>query len=249
MDKRHVDNLGIIILAAGKGTRMRSDNAKVLHKVAGKSMIERVLENVYKLNNEYIYVVIGYQADKVKDEVSRLCKANFVYQKQQLGTGDAVKSAIPMLDANIRDVLVLCGDVPLIKSQTLQTLVEFHMNSKSAITILAADMENPGGYGRIICDEAGNLLCIREESDATIEEKKIQLVNAGIYCFNKTLLGYALEKISPRNYQKEYYLTDVIEIARNHNEKISVVITRDAAQVIGINTIEDLQKVESFYLN
>jgi UDP-N-acetylglucosamine pyrophosphorylase len=244
MDSRHWDNLGIIILAAGKGTRMKSDTAKVLHTIAEKTMITHVLEKALKINNEHIYIVVGHQADKVKDEISRFCRARFAYQKQLLGTGDAVKAAIPMLDPGIREVLVLCGDVPLIKEQSLQTLVNTHINSSSEITILAAYMEEPKGYGRIICDETGKLLCIREEADATNEEKKIQTVNTGIYCFDKTFLSYALNKISPENSQGEYYLTDIVEIALKQNKKVSVISTGDSIQFTGVNTIEDLQRLE-----
>jgi UDP-N-acetylglucosamine pyrophosphorylase len=249
MNNPNWDNLGIIILAAGKGTRMKSDTAKVLHKLARKSMITHVLEKSLKITDKHIYVVVGHQADQVKEEVNKFYKVNFAYQKQLLGTGDAVKAAIPMLDPAIRNVLVLCGDVPLIKEQTLQTLVDTHINGLSDITILATTMENPKGYGRIICDKSRKLLCIREEADATIEEKKIQTINTGIYCFDKTLLTYALNELSPENTQGEYYLTDVIEIAGKQNKTISVVTTKDSEQLIGVNTIEDLHKVEHLYLN
>lgn len=241
--------LGIIILAAGKGTRMKSDTAKVLHKIAGKSMIAHVLEKALKITNEHIYIVVGHQAEQVKNEIGSVCKVHFAYQKQLLGTGDAVKAAIPMLDPQIRDVLVLCGDVPLIKERTLRTLVNTHINGLSEITILATIMEEPKGYGRIICDEAGKLLCIREEADATSEEKNIRTVNTGIYCFNKALLGHALNEISPENSQGEYYLTDIVEISLKQNKKVSVITTRDSAQFIGVNTLEDLQKAENLYRN
>jgi len=238
------DDVGVIILAAGKGTRMKSDTAKVLHRVARKTMIVHVVDRALEIAPDHVHIVVGHQAESVKDEVNRFHRVRYVYQKQLLGTGDAVKTAIPDLDPGIRDVLVLCGDVPLIKGKTLQELVRTHKKSESGITVLATEVDDPKGYGRIVLDRHNRLLCIREEVDAGPDEKQIKTINTGIYCFNKDLLCDALNAISPENSQGEYYLTDVIEIAQKKNQKISVVTTEDSNQVIGVNTLEELDRAE-----
>jgi bifunctional UDP-N-acetylglucosamine pyrophosphorylase/glucosamine-1-phosphate N-acetyltransferase/UDP-N-acetylglucosamine pyrophosphorylase len=238
------DDVGVIILAAGKGTRMKSDTAKVLHRVARKTMIVHVVERALEIAPDHVHIVVGHQAESVKDEVNRFHRVRYVYQKQLLGTGDAVKTAIPDLDPGIRDVLVLCGDVPLIKEKTLQELVCTHKKSKSGITVLATEVDDPKGYGRIVLDHHNRLLCIREEVDARTDEKQIKTINTGIYCFNKELLCDALNEISPENSQGEYYLTDVVEIAQKKGQKITVVTTQDSNQVMGVNTLEELDRAE-----
>lgn len=237
-------DVGIVILAAGKGTRMNSNIAKVLHTVAAKSMIVHVIECAKKIAADNIYVVVGHQAQLVKDEVNRYFKVNFAFQEQLLGTGDAVKAVIPGLKSGIKDVLVLCGDVPLIQENTLRNLVDEHKRKQAKITVLATDIEEPGSYGRIVLDEYNQLLCIKEEVDATEIEKKIKKVNTGIYCFDKELLISAIDKIKPDNTQAEYYLTDVIGIAKNQNEFIQVLTMDDPREVMGVNTLEDLGKAE-----
>jgi bifunctional UDP-N-acetylglucosamine pyrophosphorylase/glucosamine-1-phosphate N-acetyltransferase/UDP-N-acetylglucosamine pyrophosphorylase len=243
------EDVGVIILAAGKGTRMKSDTAKVLHRVARKPMIVHVVERALEIAPDHVHIVVGHQAEKVKDEVNRFHGVYFAYQKQLLGTGDAVKTAIPDLDPGIRNVLVLCGDVPLIKAKTLQELVRTHQQSESGITVLATEVDDPKGYGRIVLDHRRRLLCIREEGDAGPDEKQIKTINTGIYCFSKDLLCDALNEISPENSQGEYYLTDVIEIAQKKGQKITVVTTRDSNQVMGVNTPEELDRAEHLMEN
>jgi UDP-N-acetylglucosamine diphosphorylase/glucosamine-1-phosphate N-acetyltransferase len=238
------NDVAVIILAAGKGTRMKTNMAKVLHKVAGKSMVVHVVECALKIARDNVHVVVGHQAEKVKDEVARYFKIDFAVQKQLRGTGDAVKAALPRLNSGIKNVLVLCGDVPLIQEDTLRNLVEGHNENKSKVTVLATDIEDPKGYGRIILDKDNNLICIREEADANENEKKIKKINAGIYCFDKQLLTWAINEIKPDNNQSEYYLTDVVEIAKRKNQKIVAVTMNDPGQVIGVNTLEDLDKAE-----
>lgn len=238
------DDVGVIILAAGKGTRMKSETAKVLHRVARKTMIVHVVERALEIAPDHVHIVVGHQAESVKDEVNRFYRVRYVCQKQLLGTGDAVKTAIPDLDPGIRDVLVLCGDVPLIKGKTLQELVRTHKKSKSGITVLATKVDDPTGYGRIVLDHHNRLLCIREEGDAGPDEKQIRTINTGIYCFNKDLLCDAISAISPENSQGEYYLTDVVEIAQKKGQKITVVTTLDSNQVMGVNTLEELDRAE-----
>lgn len=243
------DDVGVIILAAGKGTRMKSDTAKVLHRVARKTMIVHVVERALEIAPDHVHIVVGHQAEGVKHEVSRSHRVRFAYQKQLLGTGDAVKTAIPDLDPGIKDVLVLCGDVPLIKGKTLQELVSTHKKSKSGITVLATEVDDPTGYGRIVLDHHNRLLYIREEVDAAPHEKQIKTINTGIYCFNKALLFEALNEISPENSQGEYYLTDVVEIAQKKGQKIMVVTTQDSNQVMGVNTLEELGRAEHLMQN
>lgn len=248
MDTRldtRINDLAIVILAAGKGSRMKSDKPKVLHRVAQKSMVAHVLDSAVGLTRGNIYVVVGHQAQRVKDEVSQFYPVNFVFQKNLLGTGDAVKQALPHLDPKVKDVLVLCGDVPLIKESTLVNLLENHRKTKAKISVLAVTVKNPFGYGRIVLNEKGDMTCIREEADATKAEKQIKTINAGIYCFEKIFIDKAIESIHPDNNQAEYYVTDLVEIARSRKEKISVVIMDDPKQVMGVNTLDELEKAES----
>lgn len=239
------NDVGVIILAAGKGTRMKSDMPKVLHKVARKSMIMHVIETAKKITSDNIHVVVGHKSDDVKEEISKYCKVNFAEQKQLIGTGDAVKSATPGMSNPIKNILVLCGDVPLIQGKTIKNLIDKHKQNCAKVSVLAVNLDDPTGYGRIILDDQNSMLCIREEADANADEKKIKTINTGIYCFEKEFLVSALEEIKPDNNQAEYYLTDIVEIAQKKHEKIMVVTMTDYRQVIGVNTIEDLNRVEN----
>ncbi|WP_299979595.1 sugar phosphate nucleotidyltransferase [Desulfobacula sp.] len=238
------NDVGVVILAAGKGTRMNSDIAKVLHRVASKSMVVHVVECAIKIARDNVVVVVGYQAQKVKDEVGKFFKVDYAVQEELLGTGDAVKVAIPGLKPGIKDVLVLCGDVPLIQESTLRNLMDGHKQNQAKVSVLATDVDDPTGYGRIVLDQQNNMLCIKEEADASENEKKIKKVNAGIYCFDKELLISVIDEIKPDNNQKEYYLTDVVEIAQKRHEKMAVITMDDPKQVIGVNTLEELGKAE-----
>ena len=243
------DDLAVIILAAGKGTRMKSDLAKVLHQVCGKSMVVHVIESAREVAGDNIRVVIGHQAEQVKKEVSQYADVSFAVQKELLGTGDAVKAALPGLGENITHVLVLCGDVPLIRAETLNSLVKGHIESQASVTVLAVDLDSPTGYGRIIKSDDGRLTGIREEADASDEEKEIQKVNTGIYCFNRQLLESAISEIEPDNNQQEYYLTDVIAIAHSNGDEIAEITMDDPNQVIGVNTLQELEKVNRMCLD
>lgn len=234
-------DLAVVILAAGKGTRMKSDLAKVLHKVAGKSMVLHVIECALRVVPEHVHVVVGHQADMVKSEISTFHNVCFSIQKQLLGTGDAVKSALPDLDASIKDVLVLCGDVPLIRAETLKNLIEGHRAAEAKVTVLATDVNDPTGYGRIVLDQDNKLSFIVEEADATELQKQINKVNTGIYCFDRETLTRAIELLKPDNKQSEYYLTDVIRIAKEKHQKVHVISMDDPRQVIGVNTLEELE--------
>jgi UDP-N-acetylglucosamine diphosphorylase/glucosamine-1-phosphate N-acetyltransferase len=239
-----LDDLAIVILAAGKGSRMKSDIPKVLHRVAGKSMVVRVLECAGKLTRNNLYVVIGHKAELVKDEINSHFPANFVIQKSLLGTGDAVKQALPSLEPGMKNVLVLCGDVPLIREDTLRDLLMTHADTRAKLTVLAVNLENPTGYGRVVLGPKGDMVAIREESDATSEEKQIKTINTGIYCFDKKFLEETIELIHPDNNQAEFYLTDMVGIAKSKGEKISVRLMADPRQVIGVNSLNELGKAE-----
>lgn len=242
-----MEDVAVIILAAGKGTRMKSDLAKVLHRVAGKSMVVHVTNCARSLTKDHIHVVVGHQAEQVKNEVLTYYPVQFALQKELLGTGDAVKSALPGISSGVRHVLVLCGDVPLIREKTLRDLLETHKKNGAKLSLLAVTRENPQGYGRIISDAKGALAAIREESDATESEKKINLVNAGIYCFDRQFLDQGIRLIKNKNEQGEYYLTDLVEIAVSHHEKTHVLAIGDSGQVMGVNTPSELARAEALF--
>ena len=234
---------GAVILAAGKGTRMKSDLAKVLHKVGGKAMVVRVIESIQPLIPHHTHVVVGHQADQVKAEVrAHAADTRFALQEELLGTGDAVKAALPGLDDDVTDVLVLCGDIPLIQTRTLEDLMVSHRENKAAVTVLAVTVDTPKGYGRIIQDDQGQVSAIREEADASEQEKLIQQVNSGIYCFHRRFLEEGIQKLHPENNQKEYYLTDLIGMAVESGLKTSCKTMDDPVQVMGVNTLEELEK-------
>ncbi len=234
---------GAVILAAGMGSRMKSDLAKVLHKVGGKAMVVRVLESIQPLIPEQVHVVVGHQAEMVEAEVSaHIPSARFALQKKLQGTGDAVKAALPGIPDAVTDVLVLCGDIPLIQTQTLAELMIRHREHQAVATVLSVKMENPTGYGRILQDAHGQVTAIREELDTSDAEKQIQLVNSGIYCFQKKFLEQGIPQIRPTNNQDEYYLTDLIGIAVSSGLKTACTAMDDPVQVMGVNTLEELEK-------
>ncbi len=223
---------------------MKSDLPKVLHRVAGKPMILHVVACAGQVVPvHHIHVVVGYQADKVRQAVSAAgYPVNFCLQKRLMGTGDAVKCALPALSSDARDVVVLYGDVPLIQQKTVKDLVSVHRQTRAKVTILAADLDQPGGYGRVLQDRSQRVVAIREDADATEEERKIKRVNTGLYCFDRMFLSQALNSLVPANQQAEYYLTDVVEIACQSNEKVAVKLLKEPSQALGINTRVELEK-------
>ncbi len=241
----HFKELGIIVLAAGKGTRMNSDIPKVLHLINGRSMVSYVLECAASIADENnIVVVVGHQAEKVKAEVKKKFNVLFALQKNLSGTGDAVKSGLPFLTHTIENIIILCGDVPLIKPETLIKLVDYHERERNDLTMLAVKLADPSGYGRIILDSDDNLLCIREESDANPGEKRINIVNSGIYCVRQKFLSQSLELISRDNAQQEYYLTDIVFIAKEKGAKAGYIVADDPAEFKGVNTLQELNNLE-----
>lgn len=240
-----MNKIAVIVLAAGKGSRMKSDLPKVLHKVAGKSMVNHVIDAANKVALGHIHVVVGHQAEKVQKEVQKKHNVQFAFQRELLGTGDAVRAALPMVDPHIQHIVVLCGDVPLIRTQTIVELISTHQDRMADLTVLAAKVDDPTGYGRIIQGKNGLLLAIREEADATDTEKQINIVNSGIFCFEKRFLESGLTQIKNNNSQGEYYLTDLVEVAVQNQAKTFVKIIDNPEQVMGVNTIEQLARINT----
>lgn len=244
MGKKVESPSAVIILAAGLGKRMKSDKAKVLHEILGRPMILYVVGTATALAGKDVVSVIGNQAEKVRETVSAHYDIRFAVQEKQLGTGHAVTCALPHIPEHAEHVLILCGDVPLITEETLNSLIEDHLAKKHDISVLGVRREDPSGYGRILTDESMNVTGIAEEADATEEQKKIKMINTGIYCVKKEFLADALQKIRPDNAQGEFYLTDIIAIARKEGKNAGVLMTEDADEVTGINTPDELAKVE-----
>jgi len=244
----NMDDLAVIILAAGKGTRMKSDLAKVLHPVAGVPMVRYVVETALRLADEVV-VVIGHQAEAVQRVLAPYKMLRFAVQTPQLGTGHAVLTGLAKLSSKSRDVVILCGDTPLIRADTLVRLVERHRGALSPLTLLAARMKNPTGYGRIVVNTRGQVVAIVEESDATGEEKRISLVNTGTYCIAVNFLKKWLSRLTDRNAQKEFYLTDVVAAAYRDQMPVTLVESSDCDEVLGVNTAQDLAEAQRLVLS
>ena len=206
--------LAIAILAAGKGTRMKSKLPKVLHHLAGKSLINRVLSSTRGLKPDRSLIVVGHQADLVEDSLKNHQDLEFVLQQPQNGTGHAIQQLSPKLKGFNGELLVLNGDVPLIKEETLSALLNFHKKSNASVTFLSASLNSPTGYGRVFTNQSGLVNKIIEESDCSNEQRKNKLINAGIYCFNWQQLLDVLSSISNKNSQNEIYLTDTISLLK-----------------------------------
>jgi UDP-N-acetylglucosamine diphosphorylase/glucosamine-1-phosphate N-acetyltransferase len=235
----------VIILAAGLGKRMKSDKAKVLQKILNKPMVMYVIETAKKVARDDVIVVIGNQAEKVRKIVSESQEVIFALQKSQLGTGHAVICALPHIPDHIGQVIILCGDVPVLKAGTVNRLLNDHKKAKRDITLLATEIDNPKGYGRIVFDKKGCVVGIVEEVDATEEQKKIKTINTGIYCVKKDFLFNSLKKIGPDNLQKEFYLTDIVGVAHEERKNIGVVTGTDFEEFMGVNDPRDLVEVEN----
>ncbi|MGM0419832.1 MAG: bifunctional UDP-N-acetylglucosamine diphosphorylase/glucosamine-1-phosphate N-acetyltransferase GlmU [Bacillota bacterium] len=232
----------VIILAAGMGTRMKSERIKVLHKLAGKPILTHVLDKASRLSNK-IVCVVGHQADEVKKQMNVYDNLDFVYQKEQLGTGHAVMQAEEYIRGHNGPVLVLYGDTPLLRLETLQQLLQQHTEHSAGMTILTSYLDNPTGYGRIIRDESGILQDIVEEQDADSKTKEIKEINTGLYCFNADLLEEALQKLDNDNQQNEYYLPETMNYIRE-KAKITTSEVKDSGEIIGINDRRDLADAE-----
>jgi bifunctional UDP-N-acetylglucosamine pyrophosphorylase / glucosamine-1-phosphate N-acetyltransferase len=233
--------LAVVILAGGKGTRMKSERAKVLHPLLGRPLLSYVLNAARVLKPEKTVVVIGHQAEAVRRAFDRP-GLDFAVQSPQLGTGHAVMQTARELSSFPGTILVLSGDVPLIRKETLGEMIRIHRKEKTPVTLLSTRLSRPSGYGRIIRDPLGGLNRIVEEKDATPEERLIQEVNAGIYCFEAGFLFSALPQLSRKNRQGEYYLTDVVQLAREAGHSVSVVLHPRSEEVLGINDRKELAR-------
>ena len=232
--------LAIIILAAGMGTRMKSDLAKVLHRIRHRPMIQYVVDAAKAAAGENIVVVVGHQADEVRRSVSEIAAVQYAHQEQQLGTGHAVMCALPVLPPDCDEVVILCGDVPLIRSKTIAALVDDHRSAGRDVTVLAVDVPDPAGYGRIICGPDRRLTGIVEEADATESQKEISVINSGIYCASRTFLTDTIPRLQSDNAQKEFYLTDIIGIGHAEGRKIGLMMGDDHNEILGVNTVKEL---------
>jgi len=238
-------NIAVIILAAGLGTRMKSNKAKVLHEIQGRPMVSYVVETARQVAGDNVIVVVGNQAEKVRQVVSENGNLLFAYQEKQLGTAHAVLCAVPHIPGPCSEVVILCGDVPLIRPKTVSRLIEDHVKAQRDISLLAVELENPFGYGRILLDSNNQLRGIIEEADATSEQKHIKLINSGIYCVNKGFLMRTLPQIRSNNAQGELYLTDIIEIGYIEKTTMGVMVGAEHREILGVNNWQDLQRVEA----
>ncbi|NQY75269.1 MAG: bifunctional N-acetylglucosamine-1-phosphate uridyltransferase/glucosamine-1-phosphate acetyltransferase [Candidatus Margulisbacteria bacterium] len=232
-----------IVLAAGKGTRMNSEILKVAHYVAGKPIVNYILDTLQQLSILDICLVIGHQADMVK-KITHRKGLTYVLQEKQLGTAHAVRMAESYLKSHKdSDVIVLAGDCPLISVETLKNLMAIHQESNALGSILTTRMPDPDGYGRILRGKMGTIMGIREAKDCTSKELSINEVNTGIYCFKSHALLSALEHVKAENKQQEYYLTDVVEILKSEGAVIQAYCSHNHGEVTGINTRMDLAKI------
>jgi len=237
-----------VILAAGKGTRMKSDVAKVLHPLCGKPMLTYSVDVARAIGAEKIAVIVGHQADVVR-EVFKDQGVIFIEQREQLGTGHAVLQAKDTFCNYDGTILILCGDVPLLCLSTVIALFEYHISEKAVLTVLTTILGDPTGYGRIIKKgDRGEVLRIIEEKDASPDEKKIREINTGIYCVESNFLFRAVDEVGNENVQKEYYLTDIVGIAWQKGYKTRSFITVNSFEVMGINTPFDLIKASEYMM-
>jgi len=223
---------------------MESDLAKVLHPVRGSSLVKHVLASVRDAGVERVVVVVGHQAELVEEHLSN-AGVTFALQAEQLGTGHAVQQAESQLGDWPGEIVVLCGDTPLLTATTLLALFETHRDTQAAATVLTAELADPKGYGRVIRGEDGEVLRIVEQKDATQEELEVAEINSGLYIFSGADLWRALTSVDAENSQREYYLTDTLEILRQEGRRVSAYRCPDPREVLGVNNPEQLREAES----
>jgi len=244
-------SLAAVVLAAGEGKRMRSARPKPLHLLCGRAMLLHVLDRVAELDAQRAVVVVGHNAERVTkklvDDGPPGLPIEFVEQAVQRGTGDATSVALTSFedDDEHADVLVLAGDMPLVRAETLHQLVELHRETSAAATVLGVHLADPSGYGRLVRGKDGRVVRIVEQGDATADERAITEVNTSIYCFKRSLLSPALRRVTPDNAQGEYYLTDVIAVLAEAGHRIEDLIGGDPGEMLGINDRSQLAAAEA----
>jgi len=240
------NKLATAIMAAGKGTRMKSDLPKVLHLVDDKPMVSHVIELSRRVGSERIILILGHKKEMVIDAVKNE-NVEHVVQEPQLGTGHAVQQTYPLLKDFIGSVLVLSGDVPLLRESTIKKMIDIQTKGKHGATVLTAIFDEPFGYGRVVRSEKDTLDKIVEHKDCTEEELKIKEINAGIYIFDAESLFPALDKISNDNNQNEYYLPDALKYIAESGKSIALHITNEPTEISGVNTVEQLAELNLIY--
>ena len=231
----------IIILAAGKGTRMNSDLPKVLHLLNDKTLLDHVIDTSNKINPKDIIVVVGYKKEMIIENL-KTQNITIIEQKSQKGTADAIKYCLPKIKKFNGNILILSGDVPMIKFETLKQLINTHNSNNSLASLISAKLNDPSGYGRIMKNHNNQLIKIIEHKDATEEERKVNEINSGIYIFNSNILMESIPLINNNNVQKEYYLTDIFNFINEDDTAIYEI--EDYNEIAGINTIEQLEELE-----
>jgi len=238
------NNTVAVILAAGKGKRMKSDLPKVLHKLDGRYLVDHVIENVRKAGIENIILVVGHQFELVMEKLADR-QVDFVVQQPQSGTGHAVQVTVPRLDNFDGDLLVLCGDMPFISSSTISALIKTRRETDAAATVLSVTLDDPGGYGRITRDQSGYLEAIIEYKDADLQTRLIKEVNTGAYCFNYKQLLPLLKQLNSENTQAEYYLTDTIALFKANGLKVSALASDNPNEGMGVNSQAELNLMQT----
>jgi len=239
------DNLDVIILAAGLGRRMKSETNKVLHRAAGRPLIDYVIDLASQISERPPVMVVGHQREVVQQHVGD--RARYAVQEPQLGTGHAVLQAVDVLGGDVRGrkILILSGDVPLTRPETLKRLVEEHQRSGNALTLLTMNLEDPALYGRVVRDSDGAVTKIVEAKDANDQQRQIREVNAGIYLFDSEHLSDNLRRLSTNNAQGEYYLTDLIGMLRQSGKRVGAMVIDDPVEALGVNSRTELASVEA----
>lgn len=243
--------LNALILAAGKGTRMKSELPKVVHPILGRPMVAYVIDAVKEIGCDKTILVTGYKSETVKEALKNSNETSVAYteQTEQLGTGHAVQCYVENAEERPKNLLVVCGDTPLISTKTLKEMVEVHYNSKPAITMMTLIMQEPGNYGRILRNSKNEVIAIREAKDCSNDELKTKEVNLAVYLFDSQFLFDNIFNLKPNNKQKEYYLTDLVEIAVKQEKKVITCIEKDESSTLGINSRQHLAEVSSILQN
>ncbi len=242
-----LSELHALILAAGKGTRMKSELPKVVHPILGRPMVSYVIDAVKSIGCDKTILVTGYKSNVVKASLQNMNDGSIDYteQTEQLGTGHAVQCYVKSASERPKNLLVVCGDTPLISTETINKMVELHKKEQPAITMMTLIMNEPGNYGRIVRSENENVIAILEAKDCSKEELEIKEINLGVYLFDSEFLFNNIFSLKPNNKQKEYYLTDMIEIAAKQGKKVIAVIEKDESSTLGINSRQHLALVSS----